>query len=420
MKTITTSLILVCIVSLTASCGLFDSGGSKVGKYSTSGIESTIAGSDELTCAPGEVVSYVDGVATCIVPAVNQECFNDSTCAINEYCDKTYPEYKCLPQPCLGNVDCGSGKICNKTSSPYHCEQGNGDTCQPNTTTCGYTQYCKTTAHPYVCVPQPICDSNGDCGPGKICNNAQPIHQCVSNGQGTGCPTVACPTYSGHQQACVSGVCKCQGEEQCPAGDFCRVSDGVCIDKDSVQCTSDAECNTWFDADPGVPEFYCTINQSPKVCRKLLYENADCFRDAECATGWCYSANLTNKCRSTANLIPVGGICSKNAECSSNNCRVASSTCVRKDLPLGSSCNYHEECTSGNLCYGTINCQVHVSHSGGQGGGGTTVSKTCTEDTSAKTCKAKLPTPSNCTSNYQCTSNSCCTSCAGTSAYLCH
>jgi len=417
MKKIKIGFLSLVFISSFSSCSLFDT---------SSGRTSYSGSNDENLNGNNASSSQPIG------------CQSSSDCATNEYCD-TYNTQTCQPQPCMYSYDCATGMVCDTSVSPHACKSPLGDTCSAGS--CGsISQYCDTSAHPYTCKPQPICYSNGMCASGQICDMSGTIFSCINNNVATGCPATPCPSYGGHQQVCVSGTCKCTAENQCPtvsgAQEFCSVA-GVCTPRQANECSgtaavADAQCNSKFYCDPGDPEFYCTLDQSPIICRHKLYDGSSCSRDGECYSTWCYIKSTVSgaagTCSSPIHSLGIYSVCGRNEDCASNWCYFSGSTatsgvcrdttdlisyygycdpsfghcvanavcnsslkqCIKQNLGTGIVCKYTAECANSS----TSTCRAAFSSTIGS----------CGYTTGSKTCQDKGEAGDKCASVSDCTS----------------
>ena len=197
------------------------------------------------------------------------------------------------PGPCSTNRDCQSGYCAGVVCAPNPCGNGHCDNV-PGVEQCGYGN------------GGPECEQ--DCG---LCNGGGP---CNSNND---CKSGTC-TAAGLCAPCGDGVCSSLGGphttspglESCGEGNSglsCEQDCGLC--RDGSVCDSNADCTSGYCAGAALGIGICTANPCG---------NGTC--DWIPGVEWCGAGNTQPMCQQDCGLCGIGGTCTTDADCGSDNC----------------------------------------------------------------------------------------------------
>jgi len=135
---------------------------------------------------------------------------------------------------------------------------------------------CQTTPPTYQCGgPAPIheCDTDPDCGSGRVCSLIGCGSRCMD-----ACPTKACADHedctNGH---CAAKACDASGALPCAAGTECKSANGAPATCQAIVCNAGFACPATWDCAPGA-------NADPRGCVQRA-----CSNSSDCACGYCVS-----------------------------------------------------------------------------------------------------------------------------------
>ena len=136
---------------------------------------------------------------------------------------------------------------------------------------------CQTTPPTYECggpVPIHECDTDPDCGTGRVCNPGG----CGSTLCVDACPTRACASSEDCANGrCVTKACDAAGALPCGSGTECKSANGGAATCQAIACGAGFACPATWDCAPG-----------PKADTHGCVHRA-CSNSAECACGFCVS-----------------------------------------------------------------------------------------------------------------------------------
>jgi hypothetical protein len=304
-----------------------------------------------------------DGTCVTLIP-----CDSQLECPNNMYCDPG--KRICMEKGiyCRASGDCTEAQRCDLTSSrcvtggscldDTFCRLDLGEVCHPvdhyclfPTVPCSADRSCRPDerCHPllYRCVPRKVCQTPGECPPGKTCEIGS--GNCVTPSTESPCTD---NSQCAPQQVCsMSGVCVavpfgvCNSNADCLSNEVCVVERGECAQRqDTPPCTGDSDC----------PQGQRCIGPATGsgVCQPI----AQCINNASCLPGEVCDA-VTGQC-----FRPVDGggaaSCSVDENCALNEycdtgtgtcfLRAGGTPCVGVDAGV---CRDGEECDRGTgLC----------------------------------------------------------------------
>ncbi len=254
-------------------------------------------------------------------------------------------------------------------------------------------------------------------------------------------PGLQCDFFGGTGGVCVQTLSEgdsCFADHHCSANLICDYASGQCsvpaeagedcafanpenpvAGTETTRCRSGLACNP-LSGTCGAPECnfgdYCSDDDTacPQGlacvagrCDLLGVEGDRCYEDEDCAQGRCAYLEGTSLCQ---NLIPVGGGCVDDSDCTSSFCDPTGSECAPQ-VAIGAPCDggLPDDQCDGGYCDGVScvaftpvggDCSVSVcNHIAGE---------QCWEDT----CQPfPLPEGQTCTGDFQCESDSCDVTC---------
>lgn len=252
------------------------------------------------------------------------KCAEDSDCGPCEYCT---PD-GCVPKECLCNPESGE---CVECFNSGHC--GLNECCQPDNT-CDCCPGFKRNPDTGGCDPIGDCETDGDCGPCKICDDGD-------------CVQIGCPdnyVYTGGSPCCAKR-CDCD-DPNCPSGQDCvRLNDVDCYCTDCAgPCDNDDDCDYGCGCDED------TNNCVKKACDGPCDSAEDCADGCGCFDHECVDCSTLTceQCR-----LVSGCSCLDNESCVSSKC---DSPCVDdSDCDYGCGCDDSGDCTE---C-ASVPCDAH-------------------------------------------------------------
>ena len=284
------------------------------------------------SCPDGEVCSVPGTFGVCSPPAENgHPCTAPGQCVSGS----------CVDGFCCSTLSCPSGQFCNTGDCAP--PSGNGTPCSdPNQCTSGN------------CVDAVCCESER-CITGQSCN--------VPGSEGT----CTAPLPNGSQctvdSQCTSGFCTdgfCCTVDVCPVGQTCGAT-GVCIGQPVTATPTPSPTNT------PTPQPNGASCGSGSQCVSTFCVDSVCCAQSSCPQG--QACNITNSEGTCAPQRPIGGECSKDADCASGNCQNGTCQAARTPTPTatathtqvprpgpGSPCSTAANCDTGLFCTNGVCC----------------------------------------------------------------
>lgn len=164
-----------------------------------------------------------DDRSTCVPEGTEAACDNNADCAMGTYCE----DGTCVDSGiCCGHEDCPPNFECDDrgTCVPVSCTGDDqcleGSICDVETGTCTETG---------------TCEPDGTCPEGYECDAER--NTCTP---------------------CVNGVCGCTSNDDCDAGMFCDVDNGVCYVPACSEIEDETTCDLRYDCIPVYTGHNCT------------------------------------------------------------------------------------------------------------------------------------------------------------------
>lgn len=273
--------------------------------------------------------------------AKDMKCYANADCASNQYCD-------------TGTAGIGRNQCVAKRSENEQCSAD--DQCR----------------QPAICKGKPLgkcitessvgmggtCSRDAQCTTGSCDNNG--ICQCKQNshcGSDEYCDTGSLGVGRNRCVALKSENAACSANDQCQSPAICKGAPaGKCITEASVglggSCSKDAQCTTGSCSSKGqcqcksnadcASNQYCdtgTLSFGGNQCVAKRAENASCSADDQCTSPAICKGKPAGKCITEAS-VPLGGSCTKDAQCVSDSCSSKGHCQCKKD----------SLCPSGQVC----------------------------------------------------------------------
>ncbi len=288
--------------------------------------------------------------------------------AVTEICDN-------IDNDCNGVTDdgiqSGAGAMCDDKN-----------VCTSDACTGGV---CLATAISATCDDGSLCTVNDACAAGKCggatanCDDANP------------CTTDSCDDKLGCVH--VNNTASCDDGDPCTTGDICK--DAVCQSgaTNNCNCTADADCAQYEDADKCNGTLYCSKSSAPYVCKinPITVVTCDPSADTLCQIKQCDPTDAVCKfvAQNDGKSCDDNNVCTTGEVCAATAC-----------TPQGSvSCDDSNPCTT-DACDSVSGCSHVANTSGCDDGNACTNGDTCATGTCAGTAIS-------CNDGFACTADSC-------------
>jgi hypothetical protein len=295
--------------------------------------------------------------------------------------------------------------LCTAVCGDGECEDGRGEDC-------GVSGLQGCAADCGLCTGGTICFVDGDCVSGDCF-----LGFCTGNDRPAG--KVCTEDAQCHSGNCVAGLCiqHC-GDEACDGTETCGSSRPFSCGADCGGCQAGQFCVADDDCGSGVCGLFMGI--VPFLCTERKTAGKPCSHDNECFSGNCFpgpgfcvqrcgdtvcdgtercGGSRTLACTSDCDKCLLGDACRFNDDCASGICNFLKCTDARKDL--GGTCSTDAACRSDNCVLGLCAQRCGDGLCEGTEGCGATNPLACTADC------GRCTTGTPCIANPDCASGIC-------------